>query len=281
LVDWEKGRESEVTKIPLPPGSQAWALLRAGQKRRGRSIRDELPEVPKRHAQAARRFWSARAWSEYAAVPAVAQVVLALVREGAGMHVLGAYTAIASDEVRHAQMSRDLADLYGGYVDTVPEGFSYAPQSLAAPSAVPLAVWALATGCYSETVSLELIRARYAKTKHPAAHHVLHETLKDEAVHVRLGWQLAQELLPILPASQRRELADYGGSLAQMLRSTFGTSGLPKGPRQRERGIRDRTAALGLGALPADEEDIVVERALEQVATRLHRLGVHSSSRRK
>ncbi|MBX7113333.1 MAG: ferritin-like domain-containing protein [Myxococcaceae bacterium] len=261
-------------KIQLPPGSDTWAQLRAGQKRRGRSVREVLPDVPKRHADAARRFWSTRAWSEYAAVPAVSQIVLALTREGAGLHVLGAYTAVASDEVRHAQLSRELAELYGGYVDTVPEGFAYDPMGLASPSDVPVTVWALSNGCYSETVSLALIRARFSRTKHPAAHFVLNETLKDEAVHVRLGWQLAEELLPVLSRGQRRGLAEYGEALAQMLRSTFGTSALPPGPRRRERAIRDRTAALGLGALSADEEDAVVEEALSGVAERLHRLGI-------
>ena len=39
---------------------------------------DSLKEVPKRTADAARRFWSQRTWSEFAALPALSQVLLKL-----------------------------------------------------------------------------------------------------------------------------------------------------------------------------------------------------------
>jgi hypothetical protein len=176
--------------------------------------------------------------------------------------------------VRHAQLSQQLAQRLGGYVDEVPEGLAYAPRSLAQPSGVALAVWALANGCYSETVSLALIRARHSATVHPVVRAVLAQTLKDEAVHVRVAWQLAGELLPALPAVQRRELFDYGGELAQMLRSTFGTPGRPPGARRRARAVRDGTAAQGLGALPSRVEDAIVEAALGDIGARLRALGV-------
>ena len=83
----------------------------------------ELPAGALPKNDAARRFWSERTWSEFAAVPAVSQVVLALVREGAPLDTLGAYTSIADDEVRHALLSRELAQKLGGYVDEIPEGY--------------------------------------------------------------------------------------------------------------------------------------------------------------
>lgn len=228
-----------------------------------------LPEgkVPKNDA--ARRFWSERTWSEFAAVPAVSQVVLALVRQGAPLEVLGAYTAIADDEVRHAMLSRDLAERLGGYVDEVPEGLDYAPSGLARPSDVPVHVWAIANGCFSETVSLELIRARHAVTKQPLVRAVLAETLKDEAVHVRVAWELAETLLPALPLGERRELWFYGQDLSELLRRTFGTAGLEAKLRRRARAVRDRTHAAGLGSLDADAEDRVVSTTIDRISERL------------
>lgn len=202
-------------------------------------------------------------------MPAVSQVVLALVRAGAPLETLGAYTAIADDEVRHAMLSRELAERFGGYVDEVPAGLEYAPRALADVNDVPVHVWGLANGCFSETVSLELIRARHAATKHPVIRAVLAETLKDEAVHVRVAWELAEQLWPKLPAAEKRELRAYGEALGQMLRRTFATSGLPARVRARERALRERTAALGLGSVGPDEEDQIVERTLMQIAARL------------
>jgi hypothetical protein len=252
--------------------SGLWPSLRPLRTKRLATALSSAPKGRLPTHDAARRFWSERTWSEYAAVPAVSQVVLALTREGAPLELLGAYTTIADDEVRHAELSRELAERLGGYVDDIPAGLDYAPRSLAAPSDVPVAVWALANGCFSETVSLALIRARFAATRQPVVRAVLGETLRDEAVHVRVAWALAGELLPRLDAATRRDLADYAGDLAAMLRRTFGTEGLPAGVRRRERRLRDETAAAGLGALPADGENAVVARALEEIDARLRPL---------
>lgn len=253
-----------------PGGS--WKKLRTARAARVRSALFELPAgaVPKNDA--ARRFWSERTWSEFAAVPAVSQVVLALVREGAPLDTLGAYTAIADDEVRHALLSRELAQKLGGYVDEIPEGLAFAPRGLATPSDVPAHVWAMANGCFSETVSLALIRARHARTKHPVVRAVLAETLKDEAVHVRVAWEVAEGLLPTLDSVTRTDLRGYGADLAEMLRRTFGTQGLPQSLARSERRLRDRTAEAGLGALSADEENEVVNAALAEIDDRLRPL---------
>jgi hypothetical protein len=247
----------------------SWRKLRAARVSRNRSVLAELPKGSLPQNESARRFWSRRTWSEFAAVPAVSQVVLALVRQGAPLETLGAYTAIADDEVRHALLSRELAERLGGYVDEIPEELSYAPRGLANASEVPAHVWALANGCFSETVSLELIRARYSATKHPVIRTALGETLKDEAVHVRVGWQLAAELLPALSAEEKRDLKAYGGELGRMLRCTFGTQELEPALRRRERKLRNETAAAGLGSVDAAAENELIDRALETVDERL------------
>ena len=255
----------------IAPGG-TWKKLRAARASRVRAAMFELPAGALPKNDAARRFWSERTWSEFAAVPAVSQVVLALVREGAPLDTLGAYTAIADDEVRHALLSRDLAEKLGGYVDEIPEGLAYAPRGLATPSDVPVHVWAMANGCFSETVSLALIRARHASTRQPVVRAVLAETLKDEAVHVRVAWELAEGLLPTLDSQTRREMTGYGADLAEMLRRTFGTQGLPPALARSEKRLRDRTAAAGLGALLAVEENAVVDRALADIDERLRPL---------
>ena len=249
-----------------------WNKLRSARASRVRTALYELPAGALPKNDAARRFWSERTWSEFAAVPAVSQVVLALVREGAPLDTLGAYTAIADDEVRHALLSRELAERLGGYVDEIPEGLAYAPRGLAAPSDVPVHVWSMANGCFSETVSLALIRARHAATRHPVVHALLAETLKDEAVHVRVAWELAEGLLPGLESGTKTDLRGYGADLAQMLRRTFGTQGLPAALSRSEKRLRDRTAHAGLGALDADGENRVVNAALADIDARLRPL---------
>ncbi len=262
-------------KVALTTSSSAvWNKLRRAQSARSREATLELGVGALPRSDAARRFWSRRTWSELAAVPAVSQVVLALVREGAALATIGAYTAIAQDEVRHAGLSHGLAERLGGYDDDVPDGLDYAPRSLANPSDVSFAVWALANGCFSETVSLALIRARHAATKQPLVRAVLAETLKDEALHVRIAWQTAEEVLPNLSPTARKDLAAYGEQLAEMLRRTFGTAGLPSKLRRREVAIRDGAATAGLGSVQAAQENALIDEALTGIKARLSKLGV-------
>lgn len=270
------GREAEeeaVKRVELPETNAVWRKLRRAQTARTKESTDELRGALPR-SDAARRFWSRRTWSELAAVPAVSQVVLALVREGAGLGSIGAYTTIAQDEVRHADLSLAMANALGGYDEEIPDGLEYSPRSLAAPTDVPVAVWALANGCFSETVSLALIQARHAATKQPTVRAVLAETLKDEALHVRVAWQVAGEVLPKLPARERKELSAYARELAEMIRRTFGTSGLTGTLRTAENRLRDETARAGLGALHASEENVIVNEALEDLSERLRAHGL-------
>jgi hypothetical protein len=268
-----EAEEEEVKRVALPATNAVWRKLRRAQTARSKesteALRGALPQ-----SEAARRFWSRRTWSELAAVPAVSQVVLALVREGAGLGAIGAYATIAQDEVRHADLSLAMANALGGYDEEVPHGLEYSPRSLAAPSDVPVVVWALANGCFSETVSLALIQARHAATTHPTVRAVLAETLKDEALHVRVAWQLAGDVLPKLLPRERRELLAYATELAEMTRRTFGTSGLSPKLRAQENRLRDETARAGLGARAAAEENVIVNEALVDVWARLGALGL-------
>jgi hypothetical protein len=254
----------------------AWKKLRAVQQQRAPRAMLRLEAGRLRPDPFAAQFWSRRTWSEFAAVPSMSQMVLALVREGAPFEVQGAFLAIAADESRHAELSRALAERLGGYEKDPASARGYDPAALADPSEVAVAVWTVANGCFSETVSLALIHARARATPAGVVKAVLDETARDEAVHVAAGWELAEAVLPRLGQADRRALFDYGQLLAQMLRRTFGTSGLPEAERRVERRLRARTFSLGLGSLAPDEEDALVERSLARIFERLERLGVQS-----
>ncbi len=262
--------------VPLPEGDAETRRIRSVLVERARGacgrFEDALPRCDE-----ARRFWSERAWSEYAAVPAISQTVLALVREGGSMDELGALTQISADEVRHTELSRDLADAFGGYVEEIPSGLSYAPALLADPSAATFAQWVVGNGCVSETLSFELMAARLKHTHHPLVSCVLTRVLQDEAVHARTSWMIAERLLPTLSEFDREVLGDYVLELVEAIRKTFVTARLPPAIRAEARRIREVTASLGFGACPPDEADARVEQKLaELVLPRLRALGLSS-----
>lgn len=257
--------------VPLAPGDTVTRKARRALLQRAAAVTvGPLPTCPEAAA-----FWSERAWSELAAVPAMSQSALAWLRHGGDTDSLGSLMQMGVDEVRHAELARDVAEGLGGYEATIPPGAAWEPALLGEPSGMPLPFWVVANGCISETVSLALMQARAAHTHHPVAARVLRAVMKDEAVHQRVGWNLAKQVLPAVSRPMQKELGEYARAMFEMLFMTFATRGLTPRHRQRARHIREVTAARGLGACPPDEADHVCQAVIEgTIVPRLRALGV-------
>src|ERR1043166_5660813 len=134
---------------------------------RGGRARGSAPAPALPVCEEAARFWSERAWSELAAVPAMSQISLAILRDpqmNGDIDALGAIAQIGGDEVKHTELSKAVADALGGYVETIPAGAAWEPARLGDPSTMPLPFWVVASGCISETISLALMKARLPHT---------------------------------------------------------------------------------------------------------------------
>lgn len=263
--------------VPLRAGDERYVRIRRALLDRPRA-RTELPRalpgiLPR--STAGREFWSQRAWSEYAAVPAMAQTALAVVRMRGPLDALHILAVIGADEVRHTEISRHIADELGGYVDTIPEGSGFAPHSLAEPYDLSLPFWALSNGCVSETLSLELMRARLPHITEPFIHATVTQVMKDESIHARISWLLAAEIFPALDPTSREELAEYARDLFAVMARTFVTQALSPEDRRIERRRRNAVAKAGLGAAPSTEEDATFERVRDEIVLpRLRKLGL-------
>jgi hypothetical protein len=262
-----------MSKVPLVSGPQGLRRLRRRLEHGEGSepIRDH--DLPR--SDSARIFWSERAWSEYAAIPALSQLSLGLVREGGSIDALAAIGRMIHDEVRHTELARELADSFGGYEEEIPRDLPYQPAVLAEIEGQSAVSWLLSI-VISESISAALLQARHASAKHPRVREVLELVLRDERAHAATGWVLARELIPTLEESARTELAFHALEIFESIGSTFATAGLPSLTRARERRIREDTASLGLGSLAPDDEDALVARVIgEVVAPRLAQVGVH------
>jgi hypothetical protein len=213
----------------------------------------------------AARFWSERAFSEYAAVPAISQAVLALVREGGSLDELAAMMHVSQDEIRHTELSRDMAEAFGGYCEDVPECIDFDPKHMGDPLGWPLAFWVIGTGCVSETLSLELMRQRMHHTTHPVAAAVLADIVKDEAVHSRLGWSIASRIVPTLSQAHRRELSEYASEYVGTLAKSFISRDMAPAAKARARRLRMAVASRGLGACPPDEADATFRKTVTDI----------------
>jgi len=266
-----------MTRVPLARGDDRYVRIRRALIDRPRS-RTELPlaapgSLPR--SSAGRVFWSQRAWSEFAAVPAMAQTSLALVRQRGPLDALHILAVIGADEVRHTEISKHIAEELGGYVDEIPEGSGFRPNSLAEPYDLSLPFWAISNGCVSETLSLELMRTRLPHIRDPYVHATVTQVMKDEMVHARISWLLAEELFPRMDRTSQEELAEYARDVFAVMERTFVTTALPLEARRRERRLRNAVAKEGLGAAPSAEEDATYLRVRDEIVLpRLRKLGL-------
>ncbi len=264
-------------RVVLPPGEPSAVRLRQAllERPKVRTGVTKVRPIKTKDPKAAAQFWSERAWSEYAAVPAMAQTMLAIVRDKGSLEVLDTLAIIASDEVRHTEMSRNLADALGGYVEVVPDSSGYNPELLAQPYDLSSPFWALSNGCISETTSLEMMRVRLPYTTNPVVRPILQRIMKDESMHARLSWLLAEAIFPTLAPDMKEEIADYARELFAVMPRTFASKELPPGERRAQRKVRTSVAKAGLGAAPPDEEDAAYYHTRDEIiAPRLRKLGI-------
>ncbi len=223
--------------------------------------------------EAARRFWSQRAWSEYAAVPALSQILLKGVQEKVPLGETSALTGILHDEALHTRLSQQAADALGGYLEDVPDDLAYDPYVYAAPTASTMIEALVTGGCLGETVSRALIQARVQRTTHPELRAIVARTLKDESVHVAFAWAVAERVVPTLTQPERRSLAR---SLEPALRGAGRSNRASTAAARSSQGkLRSMVADAGLGSCTPDEERAVVTRLFSSVLLpQLRRLAI-------
>src|SRR4051794_32525081 len=81
--------------------------------------------VARQTRDAARRFWSQRAWSEYSALPVLNQISLRMIREGAPLGELAGASGILQDEALHTRLSFEVAEALGGYTPDIPSHLTF------------------------------------------------------------------------------------------------------------------------------------------------------------
>jgi hypothetical protein len=171
----------------------------------------------------------------------------------------------ADDELRHAKLCQELIAHFGGEPST-------APDLSAAPLAPPgvdgrerVLYEVIAFSCVTETLSTALLSELVARAHDPRCRRAMHDILRDEVNHSRLGWAL-------LAQEHARGARDcVGRHLPQMLRDTLGSdffsTEMALGPYESE--------LSGLGVLTrADRQRIVRETFDAVIWPGLERFGI-------
>jgi hypothetical protein len=223
---------------------------------------------PSLHRRAA-QVWAFRAGAEREAARRFARLGERLADVGAQAVVVEMARDAANDEVRHAQLCVDLAARFG--VAAPPDAGrtpgEVAPSGLTARERVLYEV--VAMSCITETLSAALLGEMQDRAADPEVQRTVHEILRDEVQHSRLGWaHLAAEHA----RGCGRVLGDY---LPAMLAGTVTEELFRAGSAESEAA----PALAGYGALArADRAQIFAATMRELVFVGLERFGVDTSA---
>ena len=213
----------------------------------------------------AAQVWSFRAGAEREAARRFARMGDRLAGIGAQAVVVGMARDAANDELRHAELCTRLAARFGKVTPSRNgEPGEVAPSGLTPRERVLYEV--VAMSCVTETLSAALLGEMHERAADPEVEKTVHEILRDEVQHSRLGWaHLASEHA----LGYGRVLGDY---LPVMLAGTV-TEELFRA------GDEADPELAGYGALPReDRAQIFTATMRELVFVGLERFGIDTSA---
>ncbi|HWO25730.1 MAG TPA: hypothetical protein VNO30_43625 [Kofleriaceae bacterium] len=147
---------------------------------------DALPRALRDRLSAA---WVTAAREEHASIAAFANLSLRLLALGAPPDLVADAHAAALDEIRHAQLSFELASAYAD-APLAPTRFADAARMSASGDKAALALETLLDGCINETVAAALADEGAALAADPAVAAALRGIAADEARHAELAWRI-------------------------------------------------------------------------------------------
>jgi hypothetical protein len=145
---------------------------------------DEL-DVPTREAIA--RHWEHRAGSEQLVAVLFSSLAVELRQIHAEDVVISLAMSAAEDEVRHAEICREVASRYAGRLVVLPLRESPAHHAHHEPE-LQVALDVAALCCIQETIACAWMQACRAGATAPLVRASLGDLLQDETDHARLGW---------------------------------------------------------------------------------------------
>lgn len=198
--------------------------------------------------------------AEHASIASFARFCLDLVRVGAPPELVRDAWAAAADEVRHAELARELAARYGG--EELRFGALEVSGAVDRGPGEPLERMVLACieeGCVGETLAALRLREAAERCASPALAAALRGVADDEARHAGLAWRFVQWALRQRPG------------LAAVIAAGFERSAPRPGPGARTSSDASELAAHGVleASARVELERAAVEELLRPCARAL------------
>jgi hypothetical protein len=186
-----------------------------------------------------RKVWALRVAAEYRSAALTAELLHWLIAIAVSPDTLEMGHRIVSDELAHAELSRDVFLAAGGELSQIPivqqtMFLRHAPGS-------PIELRALAAVadvfCCGETVAVPLFHGIRAGAEEEQVVAVLTRIMQDEATHRAFGWQTLDELLERTGAQGKAWVADRVSTYVRQIRAAYASTETRCTPTERRWGL--------------------------------------------
>jgi len=241
-----------------------------------------LSALTKEQLDAARRVWSRRTWLEYTGIAETpALLVRFCLERGREVEAKFYLTVRNTEEAELVDVFYRYSELLGGYLAR-PESSAWEAvinrccEADALNPELPLDGYVAAHCAFEDGLEHELFRAYLANARDPLAHVLLERGVSDKFRHASFGWGYLESRAGALSAGAREEVV---AALVDWLHKVaFAGYHIPSlataidsAPEQAAQQV---TAAAGLGAATALEEERIFRNYLITARARLATLGM-------
>ena len=166
-------------------------------------------QYTKAQREAARMYWSRRAWGEYGAISESPALQIRFCHEHCPPDMALFFTIRSQEESRHAEVCYRMAEALGGYYDqpaaTVFQGSvaTHGIRKMALDPDTSLEGTIAALVCAAEEIAFDVFRHLTDVTVNPVAREVVKLVLRDEVRHCAFGWAFLEQRMPQLTPQQK------------------------------------------------------------------------------
>jgi ferritin-like protein len=233
---------------------------------------------------AARLYWSRRAWSEYGAIsesPAL-QVRFGVEKRPSDMQLF--FTIRSQEEARHAEVCHAMAERLGGYVEKpVEELFqgsvaTHGVRRAALSADIPLEGIIAALVCTAEEIAFDVFKHLDQVTRDPVAKQIVRHIMRDESRHCAFGWYFLEAICETLDDEQKKMIEDSVVTMMEKVElNGYHSSWLaPENPASNAEVEADRiTYEVGLGATVEEAEKPVFIATVKRIREQMRPLGIN------
>jgi hypothetical protein len=231
---------------------------------------------------AARMYWSRRAWGEYGAISESPALQIRFCQEKREPDLRFFFTIRTQEESRHAEVCYLMAERLGGYIaepaKTEYKGSvtTHGVRKMALDPEISLEAIIASLVCCAEEIAFDVFGHLIEITPNPVAKQVLKLIMRDEVRHCAFGWAYMQARVPHL---SKRELEVVEQAVVRMMEAVelngYHSAWLaPDNPASRAEMEADRiTYEAGLGGTTEELEKPVFVASVQRIRRQMQPWG--------